>query len=329
MNFKKLLRYFKKTQTLHTSGCNVRCNDIKKIIKKSFLGRYLISELHCFESWLMPKLISDKKAVLRFYKKSTDNDLDLKNPQTLSEKLNWYKLNNRLPLMQQCADKVAMRDYVTEKGYGDCLNEILGVYNCVKDIDIDDLPEKFVLKAAHGSHMNIIVTDKTKENWLQNKLMMNSWLHQNIYWSRREWVYKDMPRRIIAEKYLEDVSGELRDYKFFCFNGKPTYMQYDSGRYIGKHLRNYYDMDLNFIPVRDDVPSDESNKPDISSEVFERMKSMASDLAEPFQHVRVDFYLVNNKVFIGELTFFHNGGITWFEPPEYDEIFGSHWKINC
>lgn len=300
---------------------------LKSKFRKSFLGKYLISELHCFESWLVPKLVSDEKAVLKFYKKSAGKDLNLENPITLSEKLNWYKLNGRIPLMQQCADKVAMREYVTEKGYGDCLNEIHGVYTRVKDIDIDTLPEKFALKAAHGSHMNIIVTDKTKENWKQHKMMMSTWLRQNIAWGGREWVYKDMPRRIVAEKYLEDASGELRDYKFFCFNGKPTYMQYDSGRYHGKHLRNYYDMDMNFIPVRDDVPSDESNKPEISNEIFEKMKKMAADLAEPFQHVRVDFYMVNNKIYVGELTFFHNGGITWFDPPEYDEIFGKNWEL--
>ena len=300
---------------------------LKSKIKKTFFGRYLISELHCLESWLMPKLISDKKAVLKFYKRKTGKDLNLENPVTLSEKINWYKLNDRIPIMQQCADKVAMRDYVTKKGYGDCLNEIHAVYNKVKDIDIDSLPEKFVLKAAHGSHMNIIVTDKSKENWNRHKTMMRTWLRQNIYWSGREWVYKDMPRRIIAEKYLEDASGELRDYKFFCFNGKPVYLQYDSGRYNGKHLRNYYDMNMNFIPVRDDVESDESNKLEISIEIFEKMKKIASDLAESFQHVRVDFYLVNDKIYVGELTFFHNGGITWFDPPEYDKIFGENWEL--
>ncbi len=300
---------------------------IKSKIKKSFLGKYFISEFHCFESWLIPKLVSDQKAVLKFYKKNTGKTLDLQNPKSLSEKLNWYKLNGRIPLMQQCADKVDMREYVTNKGYGDCLNDIHAIYNNIKDISIDALPDKFVLKAAHGSHMNIIVTDKSKENWKQHKLMMSTWLRQNIAWGGREWVYKDMPRRIIAEKYLEDASGELRDYKFFCFNGKPVYLQYDSGRYNGRHLRNYYDMDMNFIPVRDDVDSDEANRPEITNEIFEKMKNIATDLAEPFQHVRVDFYLVNDKIYIGELTFFHNGGITWFDPPEYDEIFGSHWEL--
>lgn len=299
----------------------------KEKIRKLFVGRYLISLLHCFESWLMPKIISDEKAVRRYYEKAKGKPLDLDNPKTLSEKLNWYKLNDRKPLMQQCADKVAVREYVTEKGYGDCLNEIYGVYDKVKDINIDALPEKFVLKAAHGSHMNIIVTDKAKENWAKHKLMMGTWLHQNIAWSGREWVYKDMPRRIIAEKYLEDETGELRDYKFFCFNGKPAFMQYDAGRYSGKHIRNYYDMDMQLIPVSDDCPSDVNTKPDFTDEVFKKMKKMVSDLAEPFQQARVDLYLIKSNVYFGEITFFDNGGLEWFNPPEYDEIFGEMWDI--
>lgn len=301
---------------------------MKNFIKKLFIGRYLISLLHCFESWLIPKLISDKKAVLKFHKSVTGCKLDLNNPQTFVEKTNWYKLNSKHPLMQQCADKVSMRDYINEKGYGECLNEIHGIYNKTKEINIDALPEKFVLKAAHGSHMNIIVTDKSKENWKKHKLMMSTWLHQNIAWGGREWVYKDMPRRIIAEKYLEDETGELRDYKFFCFNGNPTYMQYDIGRYKGARYRNYYDMNFDFVPVSVNIPFEKSIKPNISAELFEKMKSIASDLAKPFQFVRVDFYLVNGKIYIGELTFFHEGGGMSFNPPEYDKIFGSHWKLN-
>ena len=300
---------------------------MKNIIKKFFIGKYLINLLHCFESWLIPKLISDEKAVLKYYEKAKGKPLDLENPKTFSEKLNWYKLNDRKPLMQECADKVAVREYVTQKGYGDSLNEIYGVYDKVKDININDLPEKFVLKAAHGSHMNIIVTDKSKENWTKHKLMMGTWLHQNIAWGGREWVYKDMPRRIIAEKYLEDETGELRDYKFFCFNGNPTYMQYDIGRYKGERYRNYYDMNFDFVPVSVNIPFEKSIKPNISTELFEKMKSIASDLARPFQFVRVDFYLVNGKIYVGELTFFHEGGGMSFDPPEYDEIFGSYWEI--
>ena len=297
----------------------------KKLLKSSFWGNYLISLSHCVRCKIEPALINDEKAVKRFFRKSTGKELDLCNPKTFSEKMNWYKLNGRKPLMAQCADKVAVRDYITKKGYGDCLNEIYGVYDRVEDIDLDSLPNQFVIKAAHGSHMNYIVKDKKTFDWKHAKKMMKTWLHQDIYWSGREWVYKDLPKRIIVEKYLEDETRELRDYKFFCFNGKPTYLQIDVGRST-THYRNYYDMSFGFLPLRDDVPSDEyivKEKP----EQFDEMKRIAADLASSFQMARVDFYQVNNKIFFGEITFFHNGGITWFQPEEYDLIFGRNWKL--
>ncbi len=300
---------------------------IKNKIRKNFVGEYAINILHCIECKLMPAIIDDETAVKKFYTKRTGKQLNLDNPQTFTEKMNWYKLNSSNPLMQQCADKVGLREYVTSKGYGDNLNEIYGVYNNVKDIDINSFPECFVLKAAHGSHMGLIVKDKSTVNWRKEKIMMKTWLHQDIAWSGREWVYKDMPKRIVAEKYLEDASGELRDYKFFCFNGKPTYMQIDIGRYRGTHYRNYYDMDMNYIPVSDDCPQKEDLEISIDKTVLDEMRKIATDLSQPFQFVRVDFYYVDNKILIGEMTFFHNGGVSWFEPESYDYEFGRQWVL--
>ena len=297
----------------------------KDTIRKSFWGNYSISIYHCVMCKIAPILISDEKAVKRFYKKKTGKELDLSNPRTLSEKMNWYKLNGRLSLMAQCADKVEVRDYIKEKGYGDCLNEVYGVYDRVKDINFDALPNQFVIKAAHGSHMNFIVKDKETFDWKHAKRMMKSWLQQDIYWSGREWVYKNIPKRIIIEKYLEDETGELRDFKFFCFNGEPKYVQVDVGRST-EHYRNYYDLSFNFIPVRDDIPSNEKiavNKP----YQFRKMIEMAKVLSSPFQFSRIDFYQVYNQVYFGEITFFHNGGITWFQPEKYDLIFGDNWKL--
>ena len=300
-------------------------SSIKDIIRNNYWGKYFISCYHCIMCKLMPLLVTDEKAVKKFYKVTTGKELDLNNPQTFSEKMNWYKLNGRMPLMAQCADKVAVRDYIIEKGYSECLNEIIGIYNRVQDIDYNSLPDQFVIKAAHGSHMNYIVKDKSSFDWKRAKRMMKTWLHQDIYWSGREWVYKDIPKRIIIEKYLEDETEELRDYKFFCFNGKPKYLQIDVGR-NAVHYRNYYDMSFAFLHLRDDVPSDERivhEKP----VMFDEMKKIAADLASPFQMARVDFYQVNNKVYFGEITFFHNGGITWFLPEEYDLVFGRNWKL--
>lgn len=301
----------------------------KSLIKSSFWGQLAISELHCFESWLLPKLVDDETAVKRFYKKMANKELNLNNPQGLNEKMNWYKLNAKDPLMQQCADKYAVRDYVASKGYGDCLNRLLAVYNRVDDINLDELPDRFVLKAAHGSHMNIIVNNNKHEiNWFQQRLLMRTWLKQDIYWAGREWVYKDIPRRIIAEEYLEDQSGELKDYKFFCFNGEPRYMFFSGGRFSGNLYYNYYDMDLNFINVRDAIYPNNPNAPfPLKREVFESMKRIAKDLATPFQEVRVDFYVVNSKIFFGELTFFSGGGYDAVVPEVYDKIWGDYWKI--
>lgn len=298
---------------------------IKKVIKNNFWGRYFISCYHCVMCKIAPALISDEKAIKLNYRRKCKKDLNLSNPQTFSEKMNWYKLNDKNPLMEKCADKVAVREYISNKGYEDCLNEVYGVFNKVQDIDYDSLPDQFVIKAAHGSHMNYIVKNKESFDWNRAKRMMKTWLHQDIAWSGREWVYKDIPKRIIIEKYLEDETGELRDYKLFCFNGKPTFLQIDVGRNT-EHYRNYYDMNFSFLPMRDDVPSNESAVPN-KPEKLQTMINIATDLAKPFQFARIDFYQVCNKVYFGEITFFHNSGITWFQPEEYDGIFGKYWTI--
>lgn len=296
-------------------------------LKKSNFGQYVISLSHCFKSWLYPKLISDEKAVIKYYKKKSGGKIvDLKNPKTFSEKLQWYKLNAKNPLMVVCADKVAVRDYLKDLGYGYLLNDIYGVYGNVKDIDFNKLPEQYVLKAAHGSGQNIIVKNKAELNVRHAKRMLKTWLKQDISWSGREWVYSKMPRRIVAEKFLKDESGELRDYKFFCFNGKPTYMQLEVGRFTDKNTRNFYDMDWNLMPFGKELP----HNPDIvveKPEKFEEMKEIAKKLSEPFQYVRVDLYQVNGKVYFGELTFFPAGGAPDFVPSEYDKIVGDNWEL--
>lgn len=300
---------------------------ILKKFKKSTFGQYMISEYHCLASYWYPRLVSDKKAVIRYYKKKSGGKmLNLENPRTFSEKLQWYKLNAKNPLMQICADKVAVRDYLTDLGCAELLNDVHGIYGSVKDIDWDVLPERFVIKAAHGSGQNIIVTDKKKLNIRNTKRMLNSWLHQDISWSGREWVYRGMPRRIIAEKFLQDETGELRDYKFFCFNGKPTFMQLEVGRFTEHNTRNFYDMEWNLMPFGKEFP----HNPNIVIEkpaMFEEMKAVAEKLCQPFQFVRVDLYQVNGKIYFGELTFFPAGGAPDFVPSEYDEIVGGFWEL--
>ncbi len=294
--------------------------------KRNFWIEYFISLYHCGMSWLMPKLVSDKRAVNFYYRKKAGRFPDLKSPKLFSEKLQWYKINCRFPLMQQCADKYAVRQYISECGYASLLNDVIGIYNHVNEIDFDALPEKFVLKATHGSGQNIIVKDKTQLNTRRAKLMLGAWLHQSIYWSGREWVYQKMPRRIIAEKYLEDETGELRDYKFYCFNGKPVFMQLEVGRGTNHNTRNFYDMDWKLLPFGKELP----HNPNLHVEkplLFEQMKTIATKLCVPFQYVRVDLYQIGGKIYFGELTFFPAGGAPDFVPQEYDRIVGDMWNI--
>ncbi len=298
----------------------------KSQIKQNFWGRLAISELHAFESWLWPKLVSDEKAVYNYYKKLSGKILNLTNPCTFSEKLQWYKLHHHDPLMQQCADKVDVREYVRSCGLHDLLNEQYNVYYNVNEINIDDLPNQFVLKSAHGSAQIIIVKEKSQVCWWQARLMMHSWLHQHIAWSGREWVYEHLKRRIIAEKYLEDESGELQDYKFFCFNGQPKFMQLERGRFGKEHIRNFYDMEWKLLPFGKGMPPNTEIQVPIPLQ-FDRMKQIASVLSKPFQFVRVDLYQANSKIYFGELTFFPAGGMPNFCPPEYDQIVGEYWNL--
>ncbi|MBE6817750.1 MAG: hypothetical protein E7517_01145 [Ruminococcaceae bacterium] len=298
----------------------------KSALKSSFIGKYLVSEYHVLLSKLMPKLISDEKAVKKYYKQRSGKELDLSNPQTFSQKQQWYKLNAKDPLMQQAADKYAVRAYIKACGHEELLNDLLGVYENPDDIDFDALPNRFVMKAAHGSGFNIIVKDKSQLNIAQTKKMLKSWLRQDISWSGREWVYKEMPRRIVIEKYLEDDSGGLKDFKFFCFNGKPSIMQLEVGRYTNQNTRNFYDMEWNLLPFGKELP----HNPDIDIPKpvrFEQMKQIATDLCKPFQFVRVDLYEVKEKVYFGELTFFPAGGAPDFVPSEYDKIVGDMWEL--
>ena len=228
--------------------------------------------------------------------------------------------------MEKCADKIDVREYVRSCGFGSCLNDVFGVYSKINDIDVRKLPSKFVIKAAHGSHMNIIVKDKKEINWFKAKLMMQSWLMQDIYWSGREWVYKNLKKRILVEKYLEDESGELRDYKFFCFNGEPCYMQYDCGRYSGRHIRNYYDMDLKLLSIQDSMTEMVDVGLPLEVDSFKKMKNIAKTLSSPFQFVRVDLYLVKQHIYFGEMTFFDGGGYSGFDE-ETDMEFGKKWKL--
>lgn len=267
------------------------------------------------------KKYNDLDAINNLYYAYSGYLPNLRNPSTFSEKLQWLKLNLRDDRMTICADKYLVRGYLEKLGYRSILSKSINTIDNIKDLDINNLPNRFVIKATHGSGWNLIVKDKTKVNWWIWKKIMNIWLHDNIYWPGREWPYKNMKPRLIIEEYLEDKSGLLMDYKIFCFNGKAHFTQANKGRGTKDHAQNFYDNHWKILPFGKDLLP----RPDINIEApvnFEEMKKIAEKLAQPFPFVRVDFYEVNDKIVFGEMTFYPKSGLPDFTPKEYDKILG-------
>lgn len=269
---------------------------------------------------------NDKQAIINLYRNFSGKIPDLEYPKTFSEKLQWLKLNNRDERMTVCADKYEVREYLINKKYSGILSNTLAIYSSVAEIDLENLPDKFVIKATHGSGWNLIVNNKHKVNWWIWKKIMNIWLHDNIFWPGREWPYKNMKPRLIVEEYLEEKSGELTDFKFFCFNGKAHFIQANKGRNTNNHAQNFYDLNWKILPFGKDLKP----RPDIKINApvnLNKMIGIAEDLAEPFPFVRVDFYEVNSKIIFGEMTFYPKSGLPDFIPQDYDNVLGNYLTI--
>lgn len=272
------------------------------------------------------RTLSDEKLLNKMFLKKFGRKISKENPQTFNEKLQWLKLYWRDPKAEICADKYLVREYVGEKGLGHLLNDLIGVYDNVDEIDLDQLPEQFVLKCTHGSGCNIICKDKNLLNWDDAKEKLSSWMKINYYWPSREWVYKNHEPKIICERYLDDEKvGELIDYKFFCFNGEPEYIMTGTDRFSKDGLKvDFFDVHFNHLDFTRDHPmkGDNIEKP----KNFDKMLEYSKVLSKDFPFVRVDFYEANGKLFLGELTFFPGGGFEKFQPEEYDYSFGE--KLN-
>lgn len=270
--------------------------------------------------------ISDKKLINKNFKKRFGRKVNFKNPEYYNDKIQWLKLYWRDPLATKCADKYEVRDYVKEKIGERYLNELLGVYESVEKIDLDKLPQSFVLKGTHGSGYNIICKNKDKMNWETEYKKMKTWLKESYYLKQREWVYKNIKPRIIAERYIEEnESGQLKDYKIYCFDGEPKIIGVVFNQSTNTKS-NFYDLDWNLLDKEIGYPSDPSaiiSKPDTLDEMLELSRKLSKD----FPHVRVDFYDINNKVIFGELTFTSENGMGRFHPPEFEKELGSYLNL--
>jgi len=253
--------------------------------------------------------------------------LHLRNPKTFSEKLQWLKLYAYKPEYTMMVDKYLVKDYVKEKIGEEYIIPTIGVWNNADEIDFDALPNQFVLKCNHDSGGLVICKDKSKLDIEQARKKLNEHLQYDYFWPGRDKPYKYVKRKIFAETYMEDSkTAELRDYKFFCFDGEVKFMFIATDRQKRKEpYFDFFDADFNHLPIRQGHPN--SPVPVDEPKCFDLMKELASNLSKGIPQVRVDFYEVDGKVYFGELTFYHFAGMTPFKPAKWDRIFGEYIKL--
>ena len=268
-------------------------------------------------------ILPDKMYIkLKFYSRM-GRFPDLKNPKTFNEKLQWLKLYNRNPEYTRMVDKYEAKKYVADIIGEEYIIPTLGVWDKFDDIDFDKLPDQFVLKCTHDSGGLVICRDKSKLDKDAARKKIEKSLKENYYWSTREWPYKNVKPRIIAEQYMEDgATAELRDYKFFCFDGevKALFIATERASLTEETKFDFFDGDFVHLPFTNGHPNADvqPKKP----EKFELMKKQAGILSKGIPHARIDFYEVDGKVYFGEITFFHWSGMMPFEPAEWDIRFG-------
>jgi len=291
----------------------------KKIIKSQDVRLNLLKILD---------FIPDKLMIYIQYKIKTGRSLNLKNPQRFTEKLQWYKLYYRDPLMTKCADKLEVREYVVSKGLSEILIPTYASYEKAEHINFSDLPNSFVIKTTNGSRTNIICSNKEKLNEHSTKEKLNEWLTKRTSKAGREWPYYNTKPKIMVEKLLEkDENDDLVDYKFVCFDGKVQYIFINAERQKNDELVfGIYDPEFNLLEFKRKglrAADEKIKKP----RNFRKMIKIAEKLSAEFPHVRVDLYNVDGKIYFGELTFFHGSGYVEFDPDDFDLILGKHFTL--
>lgn len=278
---------------------------------------FLSSLLKVIGFWL-----PDKLYLKMMYYLKTGRKLDLRHPRFYGGKIQWLKLYNRRPEYTMMVDKYDVKDYVARIIGDKYIIPTLGVWDRPEDINFDDLPQQFVLKTTHGGGGSgvVICKDKSTFNVKAATLSLKRAMKQNIYKVYREWAYKDVKPRIIAEKYLSDTDGELNDYKIFTFNGEPKIIELDYNRFKG-HQRNLYDSNWHKMEATMEYPSDpqrEFSKPKKLGELLELSKKLSVGIP----HVRTDFFIVNDQIYFGELTFYPDSGYGRISSDELDLQMG-------
>ena len=303
---------------------------LKKIIRYLFDSdyRFLINAYHGrFDA------IDDIEYLSRMYRAYCKKDIDWSQPKDFTEKLQWLKVNNRKTEYHTYVDKYSVRQYIEKKIGREYLVPLLGVWDTADDIDFNALPNQFVLKCTHNSGKGMcICKDKSKVDFSQIQKELADGLQEDYYLQGREWPYKNIPRRIIAEVLLVDdqkKESDIRDYKFYCFNGVPRFCQVITNRSEDERI-DFFDMEWNHMPFKGvGFPlhpfSDEKLSCPFS---FSEMKGLAVILSAGIPFVRIDFYEVNKRVFFGEITFFPASGFGGFYPIEWNKRIGDMINLN-
>lgn len=285
----------------------------------------MASIFRCTLTRISPMLNTKVTYAVKFKRK-----LDFDHPITLNDKILWLKFNTywNNQLIKQCADKLRVRDHIESVGYPELLNRLIAAYKHVDEIEWDALPQQFALKLNVGCGCNIIVSDKSKLDIEATKKILRKWMKQKYYLEHSEMQYKDVEKYIIVEEYLGSETGALpEDYKFYCMNGKAKYVMLCADREIGKHAKYfYYDRDWNLMPYTSDAlenPSFVMPKPENIDLAFDYAEKLSKD----FPFVRVDLYIVDGKVYFGELTFTPSAGMDVSRLPSTDRMLGDQLEL--
>lgn len=314
---------------VNTSLLTVMRKLLKYLYRNTYLGYLLIHPAIRLRYLFRIYLIPEKLFIKQEFKQTFGYELNLDNPKTLNEKIQWLKLNDRTPLHTLCADKYAVREYVKKKIGEEYLIPLLYHTQNPTDIVPKNMPDfPFIIKTNHDSLAggNFIVRDKSKVNWKSVQKALAKLLRRNFYYVSKEWQYKNIEPRIIVEKLLLDRDGHIpKDYKFECINNKVAMIHVDQNKEI-KHQRKNYNINWELLPVL--WPTFIENGKSVNRPVkLNEMIELAETLSKPFCFARIDFYYFNNKVYFGEITFHPTSGLGVFKPHEWDRKFGDMLRL--
>lgn len=281
------------------------------------------------KNWMIYKLVdfvSDETYIKWVFKRDMGYSLDLENPITFNEKLQWLKLNDKHPEYTNLVDKIEVKKIVSSLVGDKYIIPTIGTWDRLEDIDWERLPNQFVIKSTNDSGGVVVCKDKSKLDIEKSIQYLKTNGNRNYTKYNKEYPYRDVPHRFIAEEYMADESGyELKDYKFFCFDGCPKFLFVATGRQNNDTRFDFYDTEFNHLPVTNGHPN--ADVWPIKPINFEEMLEVASKLSQNIPHVRVDLYNINGHIYFGEMTFFHWSGTVPFMPKEWDKIFGDYLTL--